>query len=115
MAGHQKLRKRMLTHKNFLSNLYKEKSAKANMTLIDRASRRERNVLLNILFCIAHGHIPLRREHMTKLVQSKKKNKLVEIGVMLRQILKASDLEQQKCLKQFSSLYHQLLSYVFEK
>jgi hypothetical protein len=115
MPGHQKLRKRMLAHKDFLASLYRKKSGKANVSIIERSSRKERNVLLNILFCIAHGHIPLRGQSMTKLIQSNRKPKVVEIGVSLKKLLKASDQEQQKCLKQFSSLYHELLSYLFEK
>ncbi len=113
MGGHPGLRKSLLKHKNFLAKLYKQKKGYANKRQIDKATTQERKVLLRTLFCICQGHIPIAKAHFHELVQSKRKPKLVAIGSDLKRLLKASEAEQKKCLKQFSSLYPLLLHPLF--
>ncbi len=104
----------MIKQKHFLQALYKEKKGYANVRRIYCSSKRERGVLLNVLFCIAHGHIPIKKVAFQKLTQSNKRPKLVKIGKTLRQLLKATEEDQIKCLKQFGSLYPYLLQPLFE-
>ncbi len=105
----------MLKHKCFLKSLYQETKGYINKRQIDKATRQERKVVLQILFCISQGHIFLKKQHLSEVIQSKRKKKLEEIGKNLKKLLKSSDQEQKACLKQFSSLYKQLFWYMFNK
>lgn len=113
MESHRYLKKRMLKHKSFLAKLYKEKKGGVNKRTIQRASERQRKVLLNVLFCIVHGHIRISKAHFREVVQSKRMPKLVQIGKAIKRLLNAPETEQKRCLKQFSSLYSLLLSPLF--
>ncbi len=114
MAGHKRLRKKMRDHKYFLADLYNQKSH-LNKRRIENSSVQERKVLLNVLFCIAHGHIPIKRRTYNELLKSNRKPKLVEIGTSLKKLLKATCEAQVTCLKQFSKLYPVLLEPLFKK
>lgn len=115
MPGHQKLRKKLLMHKAFLKSLYSEKCGKVNVIRIERSTKKERGVLFQIMFCICQGHIPIKKQDFEKIRQANRKPKLQDIGKNLKKFLRSSESEQKKVLKQFSSLFPQLLRQLFEQ
>lgn len=114
-TDHTELRKAMLQHKTFLKKLHDEKKGYANKRSIAKASEPERKVLLNVLYCICQGHVPIKKNHFTNLIKSKRKLRLQSLGKTYERLATASKEDQIKYLKQFSSLYSQLLYPLFNK
>lgn len=115
MMGHEELRKSMLKEKSFLKQLYEEKKGYVNMRAIAKASEGQRRVLLNVLYCVSQGHIPIKKGHFHNLVMSKRKLRLQSLGQTYKGLAKGSKEDQIRFLKQFSSLYSQLLFPLFNK
>ena len=113
MSGHPSLRKQLIKHKTFLKALYSEKQGHRNKRRIQKASKGELKTLLRILFCVSHGHIPIKKAHYHLIKLSKRRPKLVHIGSKLKHLIKDSEETQKNTLKQFSSLYQYILHPLF--
>ncbi len=58
---HQELRELMLTSKPFLKKLFVTKQFKTTKNILLESSNEELNVLINILFHITQGDIPIKK------------------------------------------------------
>ncbi len=112
-GGHAKLRKLLISNKNFLHQLYKAKSGHTNKRRLQRASPAQLKVVLRVLFCLERGHIEMWPRHYDILYKSKRLNKLLKLRKDLRGLLKASKEEQLKFLNQFCALYNALFYPLF--
>lgn len=69
---------------------------------------------LKVGLCLCRGHIPIKFADYQKVVQSKRTNNLVKLKFYLKTLLKARKDRKLQFLNKFSSLYHYLLTPLFE-
>ena len=111
------LRQLFLRHKLFLKNLYEGQSL-TNINTIGFASDTALNVLVRLLHLIANGEIPMRSVDFDLLKKSKRlvflRSKF-ESNAAFIQTFKLQREFKISILKQFSSMYPNILYFLFNE
>jgi|688.fasta_scaffold12185_7 hypothetical protein len=102
-------------NKNFLRQLFEEKSVANTQKLLNNATDSTLNVLVRILYLIANGEISLHESHQEVFKKSKRLGKLsaFESRSYFVQLLHSPRSEKLHVLKQFLKLYPFLLHTFF--
>ncbi len=104
----------MLKYKAFLYKLFTEHRGWQNRKTLMKAISSEIHLVLRILFCISVGHIPIRRQHFSKLIKSKKRLLLADLRKRFRTLQHAHVKEKREFVTKFSSLYPSLFEPLFK-
>ncbi len=112
------LRQHMIHYKTNLEILYECESLLENQTLISNSSDQFVLVLLNILYRVGAGYIPMKKDLYSKLAKGKKVGGLLKYFGSEQKLLKTlakSREEQMKILRKFTSAMPVLLHYILHK
>ncbi len=113
---HAKLRQEMLAEKGFLLSLYSN-DRRVVRSLLQAATDKQVTVLLSVLKCVASGEIPMKKNHLTQLVGSKREPKLRSLrnSTTYQKLLNGSQKEKVQFLSQFCANLQRLLHPLFNK
>ena len=111
MTDYKKLRKSMIFNKLFLMDLYVSNSMTAKKTLAS-ATDNQLRLLIQIIFCISTGIIPLPKTAFDKLAIARKTGFLHKIfgsDSCMKRLSKSTRAEQILILNKLSSSFNSIL------
>lgn len=113
---HSELRNLLLQNKQFLKDLYESEVKSNTKHLLLHSSNEQLNILLNILYYITQGEIPIKKHNYKALQESKKLNLLhkhFDSNLKLNAVLNYPLKEKTKLLLRFLSILKILLYPLF--
>ena len=108
----------MKQNKIYLKNIFDAQNVKETKKLIKSSSEEEANILLQILFCLTHGNIPLKKSQFLLIQKSRKHlllNKFFQTKAKLEENLSFALKTKIQILLKFALIYKQLLYTIFIK